>query len=172
MSPVDERPSIFISPALPWIFIGAIQSPCLRGMWVKGRHAGREFAFQEHHVDVLADFNRVCSVRSAACHSSSSSLQFDLPASPIPIELPFRTSSPLNIQKASRSMNGLAGPIRVGGGGGKSGRKGRERRRKGWDGSAIGGAGIMLGKTRKLAPASFNIRFILFRVEGWWPTGP
>lgn len=49
------------------------------------RAVGREFVFQEHHVDVLADFNRICTVRSTACHSSS--LEFDLLIRPPPFTL-------------------------------------------------------------------------------------
>ena len=74
----DFYPSIFIR----WIFTRAIQSPRLCTDVGQGPNDGTlgrgKFAFQERHVDVLADFNRICSVRSAACHSSCSSLEFDL----------------------------------------------------------------------------------------------
>lgn len=60
-------------------------------IWVKGRWKGIRI-FQEHHVDVLADFNRICTVRSTACHSSSSSLEFDLLIHP-PFTLSFLSLS-------------------------------------------------------------------------------
>lgn len=76
-----ERPLVFY-PEDPAEFArGSDSIYASARIWVKGWLAGREFAFQEHHVDVPVDFNSICSVRSAACHSSGSSLEFDLNSS-------------------------------------------------------------------------------------------
>lgn len=170
---INEGESIFIAVGLDGFSRGTIQSPCPDGYG--SRAVGREFVFQEHHVDVLADFNRICTVRSTACHSSSSSLEFDLLIHPLftlsflSLSLlhhlcPFDHGESILSDSGSRwifrrrSFDGwLSGAIR----GEKLGERrikkekerGRERRRR---------MGIILGKARKLALASFNIRFILF----------